>query len=462
MDQVTVITPVGCIGNRGVDKDALIRAIDKTQPHVLAMDAGSMDCGPWYLGAGKAHSPTLDILWDLEHVLCQAVPRGISVVIGSAGGSGARAHVDTTVEMIQKVAREKSLHFRLAVIYSDVPKEFLLSRAENGTVAGTHSLDDGSALRVEAVKESNVIVGLMGVEPIIDALEDGADVVLCGRASDSAVIAAYPVWKGFERGLSYHMGDIMECGESAAEELRPTLRALAHNRIPIIGRMEKDCFYLWPAVDTLACTPDSCLMHSFYERTDIRASKVPGGVLDKGDARYTQHDAITTKISGSQFVDEPYSILLEGTKPVGHRYVFIFGVRTLRMIEQLDEILSDVEEIADKRFEAHGAFNIHWHRFGKDAVLQGSEMAANVAPREVGVVADVVAETAELAHDVACDLQTRIAFWRYPGRYTTAGNVAMTLSPASLDGGPVYEFSIYHPIQTDDYREVFRRQIIEV
>ena len=191
MDQVTVITPVGCIGNRGVDKDALIRAIDKTQPHVLAMDAGSMDCGPWYLGAGKAHSPTLDILWDLEHVLCQAVPRGIPVVIGSAGGSGARAHVDTTVEMIQKVAREKSLHFRLAVIYSDVPKEFLLSRAENGTVAGTHSLDDGSALRVEAVKESNVIVGLMGVEPIIDALEDGADVVLCGRASDSAVIAAY-------------------------------------------------------------------------------------------------------------------------------------------------------------------------------------------------------------------------------------------------------------------------------
>jgi len=117
MDQVTVITPVGCIGNRGVDKDALIRAIDKTQPHVLAMDAGSMDCGPWYLGAGKAHSPTLDILWDLEHVLCQAVPRGIPVVIGSAGGSGARAHVDTTVEMIQKVAREKSLHFRLAVIY---------------------------------------------------------------------------------------------------------------------------------------------------------------------------------------------------------------------------------------------------------------------------------------------------------------------------------------------------------
>ena len=75
--------------------------------------------------------------------------------------------------MIKKVAREHSLHFRLAVIYSDVPQSYLLSRAKNGAVAGTHSLDDGSPLRTEAVEESNVIVGLMGVEPIIDALEDG-------------------------------------------------------------------------------------------------------------------------------------------------------------------------------------------------------------------------------------------------------------------------------------------------
>ena len=287
MEQVTVITPVGCIGNRGVDKDAFIRAIDETQPHALAMDAGSMDCGPWYLGAGKAHSPTLDILWDLEHVLGEAVPRGIPVIIGSAGGSGARAHVDTTVEMIQNVAREKSLHFRLAVIYSDVPKEYLLSRAENGTVAGTHSLDDGSALRVEAVEESNVIVGLMGVEPIIDALEDGADVVLCGRASDSAVIAAYPVWKGFERGLSYHMGDIMECGESAAEELRPTLQRPGPQPYSD-HRAHGEGLLLSLAGSSIPspARPNSCLMHSFYERIGrIRESKVPGGVLDKGEAK---------------------------------------------------------------------------------------------------------------------------------------------------------------------------------
>ena len=29
MDTVTVVTPVGCIGNRGVDRDALLAAVEK-------------------------------------------------------------------------------------------------------------------------------------------------------------------------------------------------------------------------------------------------------------------------------------------------------------------------------------------------------------------------------------------------------------------------------------------------
>jgi len=462
MDHVTVITPVGCIGNRGVDVAALERAIEETKPHALAMDAGSMDCGPWYLGAGKQHSPQLDVEWDLRAVLNSAVPRKIPVLIGSAGGSGAGAHVDKTVEAIRRIAKENNLHFRLAVIRSDVPKDFLLDRATNGSIDGTYSLQDGTPLKREEVENSNVIVGLMGVEPIIDALETGADVILCGRSCDSAVIAAYPIWKGFDRGLSYHMGDIMECGESAAEEIRPTLRALAHNRIPIIGRMEKDAFYLKPALDSLACTPNSCLMHSFYERTDIRRSKMPGGVLDKSDSHYTQHDPNTTKVWGTKLNTEQYSILLEGTRKIGHRKVLTLGVRTPEMIEQLDEILADVEKISYQRFSEAGQFKIYWHRFGQNAVLGGSELPTEAIPTEVGLVADIIADTAELAHDVGYDLMTRIAFWRYPGRYTTAGNVAVTFSPGLLDGGEVFEFNIYHPIEVDDHRSLVQQEIIEL
>jgi len=262
MSEITIVTPVGCIGNRGVDSNALEHAMLHYRPQALAMDAGSMDCGPWYLGAGKEHSPSMNIDYDLEVIIETGLKARIPVIIGSAGGSGGRQHVDTTVERIERIALKHGWHFKLAVVYSDVPNTLLVERARGGDVIpGTKSLEDGSPLETEEVKASTTIVGMMGVEPIIDALNTGADVVLCGRASDAAVIAAFPIWKGFDPALSYHMGDIMECGESAAEEIRPTLRGLTHNRIPIIGTMQEDGFILRPALDSLACTPDSCLMH---------------------------------------------------------------------------------------------------------------------------------------------------------------------------------------------------------
>ena len=119
------------------------------------------------------------------------------------------------------MARKRGLHFKMAVIYSDVSKDLFLERAEDGLVRGSISLDDGGPLKTEDVEVCSVMVGAMGVEPIVDALDAGADVVLCGRAVDAAVIAAYPIWRGFDRGLAYHMGDIMECAELVAEEIAP-------------------------------------------------------------------------------------------------------------------------------------------------------------------------------------------------------------------------------------------------
>ena len=130
------------------------------------------------------------------------------------------------------------------------------------------------------------------------------------------------------------------------------------------------------------------------------------------------------------------------------------------MISQLDEILANVDEIERGLFSSAGNFHIHWHRYGQDAVLGAAE--PETSPYEVGLLADVVADSQELAHDVAYDLFTRIGFWRYPGRYTTAGNIAVTLSPAVLDGGPVYEFSIYHAVQIDESEPLFKVEIMEV
>jgi hypothetical protein len=460
MESITIITPTGCIGNRGIDREALAAAVAAEAPHAIAVDAGSIDCGPWYLGAGREHSPIAHIEWDIEVILDCAIPNGIPVIIGSAGGSGARAHVDRTVEIVRRIAAAKGHRFRLAVIYADVDPDFLLEREQDGVIAGSAQITDQTPLSADAVRASDVIVGMMGVGPIIEALEAGADVIVAGRTVDAAVIAALPISKGFDKGLSYHMGDIMECAESCAIEIEPTLRALGRNRIPIIGRIVGNAFFLKPAVTTLACTPESCLMHSAYERTDMDTIKVPEGRVDRATALYEAEDRNTTRISGSRFIDEPHSILFEGVRKVGYRSIFPFAVRTPQMISQLDEILANVDEIERGLFSSAGNFHIHWHRYGQDAVLGAAE--PETSPYEVGLLADVVADSQELAHDVAYDLFTRIGFWRYPGRYTTAGNIAVTLSPAVFDGGPVYEFSIYHAVQIDESEPLFKVEIMEV
>ena len=75
---------------------------------------------------------------------------------------------------------------------------------------------------------------------------------------------------------------------------------------------------------------------------------------------------------------------------------------------------------------------------------------------------DIVASTQELAHDVGQDLRGRIAFWRYPGRQTTAGNIAVPFSPSVIDAGAAYELTVYHSLPVKDGLELFPIEMIEV
>ena len=57
------------------------------------------------------------------------------------------------------------------------------------------------ALTEADISESTYLVAQMGMEPFINALDNGADVILAGRSYDPAVFAAYAVWKGYPTGL---------------------------------------------------------------------------------------------------------------------------------------------------------------------------------------------------------------------------------------------------------------------
>ena len=74
----------------------------KRKPHVIAVDAGSTDPGPFYLGAGKSFTDRNSVKRDLEIMIPAALEAGIPVIVGTAGGCGGRPHVEFAVEIVME------------------------------------------------------------------------------------------------------------------------------------------------------------------------------------------------------------------------------------------------------------------------------------------------------------------------------------------------------------------------
>ena len=456
MEELTVLTPTGCIGNRGLHREALIAALDAEKPNAMAVDGGSLDCGPWYLGTGQPHSPIANIRRDLEIIVTEGVRRGIPVIVGSAGGSGAKPHVDLTLSILKEIAVERGLEFKVGVIYADVEKEYLVRRIRDGGVIPRVPTNIfGESLREEDVLKCSSIVAMMGSEPIIEALRRGAQVVIAGRAADSCVIAAYPIMQGFDRGLALHMGDIMECGELTLTDREGITKIPGPNRVPVIGTIRPDHFVIKPGHPGMACTVEAVSAHSMYERESHTRVELPGGILDKTGSRLEQETDSVVKVSGTRFTEAPYTVLLEGAGHAGWRTIAVLGARNPRMIDQLDQILEQEKRSTEVQFAELGEFTVYYHVYGKGAVLGPSEPERDFVPQELGIVVDIVAESQRLAHDVAEDLALKIAFSRYDGRTTTAGNVAYLFSPNVIDVGEAYTTSVYHQLRVDDPLELF-------
>ena len=114
---------------------------------------------------------------------------------------------------MEEIAREKDLHFKLAVIHAEFAKEDVKAALRAGKVK---PLAPAPELTEEAVGATTRIVGQMGMEPFIKALDEGAQVVLAGRTYDPSVFAAPAVRAGCDKGLAIHLGKILECASICA------------------------------------------------------------------------------------------------------------------------------------------------------------------------------------------------------------------------------------------------------
>jgi Acyclic terpene utilisation family protein AtuA len=452
MDEIVGLAPSGSLGS-GFDLPAFKRALLE-KPDFIGQDAGSTDMGPYYHGSSKPFLPRATYKHDLAIMLKAARHNKIPLVVGSALTSGSRETLGQAVDIIQEIAREEGMSFRMAVVDAELDKADLKRRIAAG---GVQDLGPEQELTAEVVDRCGPICAQMGVEPMIKALDAGADVVIAGRACDDAVFAALPILRGFDRGLSLHMGKILECAGISAVPCD-----LAES---MIGRLRKDHFIVRPGSEHLHCTTVSVAAHSLYERGDPCIQPGPGGINDLTDATFEQADAYTVKVAGSRFVPTPYMVKLEGAEFIGYRSIVMVGVRDTTMIGQRGEFAEQARRRAADRFSQYTPkkdYSIDFHFYGKNAVMRKLEPVKDAQPHEIGVLINVVAKEQELANGIAMYVRGTLQHIGFPGIVNTAGNLAYPFSPFNIPVGPAYKFSVYHLLPLADACEIFPVSMIEV
>lgn len=444
MDEMRILSPTAILGY-GFPLESFQNGMAK-HPDVIAVDAGSTDPGPYYLGAGVSFTDRSAVKRDLEIMITSGVKAGIPVVIGSAGGCGSELHLDWAVKIVREIAREQGLNFKMAVIHADIPKALVEKRLMAGRV---YPLSPAPELTGKELDQTVRIVGQMGVEPFIEALSQGAQVIVAGRAYDPAVFAALAIKKGFPQGLAVHLGKILECACIAATP--------GSGSDCMMGFLRKDSFLVEPLNPRRKCTTLSVAAHTLYEKTNPYRLPGPGGMLDLTETRFEQAGAGMVKVSGTRFIpSEKYTVKLEGVKKIGYRTVSIAGTRDPVMISKIDDIIAGVRERVADNFRASSLrYHLDFKIYGKNGVMGDLEPVKTVTSHELGIVIETVADTQDIANTICSFARSTMLHYGYEGRISTAGNLAFPFSPSDFKAGAVYVFSVYHLIETDDPREFF-------
>ena len=423
----------------------------KRKPDLIAVDAGSTDPGPFYLGEGVSFTDRGAVKRDLEIMICAGIKENIPVVIGTAGGSGAKPHLEWCAEIIREIAKEHDLHFKMAMIHADMDKEEMKKALADGKIT---PLDPAPQLTAEDIDATTHIVGQMGIEPIMKALDSGVQVVLAGRAYDPTVFAAPAIRKGYDKGLAIHLGKILECASICATP--------GSGSDCMFGYLGEDYFRVEPLSSVRKCPTLSVAAHTLYEKTNPYILPGPGGHLDLTNTTFEQDSENTVKVKGSRYVTAPkYTIKLEGAKCIGYRTVSVAGTRDPIMISKIDDIVEGVRaRVADNYRDKGYKYNLNFTIYGKNGVMGNLEPVKNAHPHELGIVIEVVADTQEQADTICASARSTMLHYGYEGRRATAGNLAFPFSPSDFHAGRVYVFSIYHIIEVEDPTKLFPIDIV--
>jgi hypothetical protein len=406
------------------------------KPDLIAVDGGSTDPGPYYLGSGKAFTDREMVKRDLLHMIKAGKELGVPVVVGTAGGSGAEPHLRWCADIVEEIFQEEGFTLKTALIPADIPKEMVIRYIKEGRVKTPQWGPDLDEAILEKVP---YLVAQMGVEPFQEALEQGAELVLAGRAYDPAVFAALPIMRGFDPGLAIHMGKILECAAIAAEP--------GSGSDSVLGILRADHFELIPLTKGRKFTRTSTAAHTMYEKENPYKLPGPGGVLDISNSKFNELSEGRVQVEGSRFLpDRERWIKIEGSAPRGYRTLCVAGLRDSIMIRQLPDILDFIKSKVVEVFGSNASEALNFKAYGLDGVMGEHEPEPEAHAKEVGLILEAVAETQDQANSLCSFARSTLLHYGYPGRISTAGNLALPFSPSDIPMGMVYDFAVYHLI----------------
>jgi hypothetical protein len=190
----------------GFRADSLDKAIS-LGARMIGCDAGSTDPGPGPLATGTCMFSKAAVKRDTEIMMTRTVKAGIPLIIGSAGTSGSDAGLAWMVDIVREIALEQNLHLKLAVIHSELSREAVRRHLHTGRA---RALPPSPPLTDSDIDAATHIVGMMGVEPIQQALNSGAQIIVGGRSSDTSIFAALPLLAGYSPAVVWHMAKILD------------------------------------------------------------------------------------------------------------------------------------------------------------------------------------------------------------------------------------------------------------
>lgn len=448
---IRVLIPSGALG-LNYDKVALERGLD-AKPDIIAIDGGSTDSGPAYLGRGISKYSRTSTKVEWQGLMEARAKAGIPLVIGTAGTCGTDSAVDWLLEITKEIADDLCQSLKIAVLRSSQPIQRIQKALASGKI---HALPHAPDISDDVIGKCSNIVALAGAEQIAKAIETGADIIIAGRTTDTATIAALPIMRGLNEGAAWHGAKIGECGALCATNPQAGV---------VLIDFDNTGFTVTPMAEGSQATPHTVSAHMLYENSDPFILYEPGGHLDVTAAEYTALDDKRVRVTGSKWVaSDRYTVKLEGAMIAGYQSVLMVLLRDKRYVENAQKWADDIQEkcsakVTDRLALDDSDFSIELRLIGQNASFGYLERRTD-APVEIGVMGIVTANSQELATEIGQILNPYLL--HHPlTKEEEQPTFAFPFSPADLSRGQVHAFCLNHVLELSDPMDAFTLEVIE-